>query len=96
VTSERLLIVAPFFFRPRVTSIPLDIDFSLQEGSEGHGTIWFGPLPYLSTEYWGFGRYPQSARFELDASASAFFETILTAKRSFPARRRPNSKEFVY
>lgn len=96
VTSERLLIVAPFFFRPRVTSIPLDIDFSFQEGKDGQGTIWFGPVPYLSTEYWGLGGYPQSPRFELDANASAVFETILAAKRSFPARRRPNAKEFVY
>jgi hypothetical protein len=86
VTNERVMIVSGLFSR-KLKSLNLKTltDVSLEEKSDGSGTITFGastPMPWWSSGMAFPGWGPQSAPgFEMIQNAKQVYETIRTAQR---------------
>jgi hypothetical protein len=87
VTSDRIVIVSGLF-APRVQSLSIDrlSDVSLNERSDGTGTITFGPVPpwywwYGGSSWPGFGVQAVPS-FELISDARRIYEVIHEAQRT--------------
>lgn len=87
VTNERIIIVSGLFSR-RIKSLNLRTltDISLDEKTNGSGTISFGPTS--ATPWWsggmsfpGWGSQPPAPSFEMIQSAKVVYETIRNAQR---------------